>query len=150
MNLTQKETELLKDLKSQEKLCIEKYSKGAAAACDCGLKDLFNYLGETEQSHLNMLNAISAGQVPTTGGGRAKPQITNSGCNCNEQQKKTDGYLCADALALEKHASSLYDTSIFEFSAPELRNVLNSIQKDEQEHGEMLYSYMSQNNIYSI
>ena len=97
-----------------------------------------------------MLNAISAGQVPTTGGGRAKPQITNSGCNCNEQQKKTDGYLCADALALEKHASSLYDTSIFEFSAPELRNVLNSIQKDEQEHGEMLYSYMSQNNLYSI
>lgn len=34
MQLTQKEKELLKDLKGQEKLCVEKYSQHAAAAND--------------------------------------------------------------------------------------------------------------------
>ena len=34
MQLTQKETDLLKDLKSQEKLCVEKYTKYASQALD--------------------------------------------------------------------------------------------------------------------
>jgi len=36
MTLTQKESSLIKDLKSQEKLCIDKYTKGANEACDGG------------------------------------------------------------------------------------------------------------------
>ena len=45
MQLTQKEKELLKDLKGQEKLCVEKYSQHAAAANDEQLSQLLNYLG---------------------------------------------------------------------------------------------------------
>ena len=40
MNLTQKETELLKDLKGQEKLCVDKYTRHSAAASDTQLKDM--------------------------------------------------------------------------------------------------------------
>ncbi len=56
--------------------------------------------------------------------------------------------MCKDALAMEKHVSSLYDVSIFEFSSPVLRDTLNHIQKEEQNHGEQLYEYLSKNNLY--
>ena len=45
--------------------------------------------------------------------------------------------------------AALYDTSIFEFTSPTLRDTLNHIQKEEQNHGEQLYQYMSKNNMYS-
>ena len=51
-------------------------------------------------------------------------------------------------LATEKHASSLYDVSVFEFGDPVARRVLNHIQSEEQQHGEQLYSYMKSNNMY--
>ena len=50
---------------------------------------------------------------------------------------------------MEKHVSGLYDTSIFEFSDPAVRQVLNHIQSEEQGHGESIYSYMHQNGMYS-
>ena len=53
-----------------------------------------------------------------------------------------------DMLATEKHASSLYDVSVFEFGNPVARRVLNHIQSEEQQHGEQLYSYMKSNNMY--
>ena len=64
MQLTQKETELLKDLQDQEKLCVEKYNKHAAAAIDCQLKDLFTKIASVEQGHLNTINQIQSGTVP--------------------------------------------------------------------------------------
>ena len=51
-------------------------------------------------------------------------------------------------LSTEKHASALYDTSVFEFTAPNARKVLNHIQAEEQQHGEQLYSYMNANGMY--
>ena len=36
----------------------------------------------------------------------------------------------------------------FSFYAPTLRDTLNHIQKEEQNHGEQLYEYMSKNNMY--
>ena len=63
--------------------------------------------------------------------------------------KKHDSYLCTDVLTMEKHASHLYDTCIFEFTQESLRNVLNSIQKEEQGHGKAIYDYMSANSMYS-
>ena len=58
MNLTQKETTLLQDLKSQEQLCIEKYNKYAALAHDPELKNLFSTREKNEQKHLDTLNQI--------------------------------------------------------------------------------------------
>ena len=50
---------------------------------------------------------------------------------------------------MEKHASHLYDTCVFEFAQQPLRDVLNHIQTEEQGHGKAIYDYMSTNSMYS-
>ena len=44
----------------------------------------------------------------------------------------------------EKYVSATYDTAIFEFTDPQVRDVLNHIQKEEQQHGEAIFKYISQ------
>lgn len=151
MTLTQKETDLLNDLKSQEKLCIEKYTKYANDACDPALKGLFNSIKSNEEAHLDTITKILGGeevtmQAPPTA---VSQKLDIQPSSCPAQQKQNDGFLCKDALATEKHVSSLYDVSIFEFSSPTLRDTLNHIQKEEQNHGEQLYQYLSKNGLYS-
>ena len=156
MKLTQKETTLLQDLKNEEQLCIEKYSRYSQEASDGQLKNLFTQLGQTERSHLQTLNDISNGETPKTGSakGASQPSASNSFSVSSQnsaslQSSQNDKFLCQDILATEKHASSLYDTCIFEFKDPTIRSALNHIQKEEQEHGEHIYNYMSQNGMYS-
>ncbi len=151
MTLTQKENSLLCDLKSQEQLCIEKYGKYEQDAHDPCLKALFSNIKSTEESHLSTITRILAGEeVKTNTAPTAvsqKLECPMSQCSASEKQK--DAYLCKDALAMEKHVSSVYDTSIFEFNSPVLRDTLGHIQKEEQNHGEQLYMYMNQNNMYN-
>ena len=61
MNLTQKETTLLSDLRSQEQLCIEKYNQYSQIAHDPELKKLFSTLAGNEQKHLDTINQILQG-----------------------------------------------------------------------------------------
>ena len=63
--------------------------------------------------------------------------------------KQQDYYLCSDLLTTEKHASGLYNTCVFEFGQTQLRQVLNHIQTEEQEHGDLIYKYMKANSMYS-
>nr|WP_315021127.1 spore coat protein [uncultured Aminipila sp.] len=157
MILTEKETMLLNDLKSEEKLCIDKYNKYASQACDGQLKNIFSSIGQTEQNHYDTITQMLNGTVPSmTMGSNQKPDFqVNSQQNLTQQQsfgqdqRKNDEYLCTDALGTEKHVSSTYNTCIFEFKDENARNTLNHIQKEEQEHGKKLYDYMSQNGMYS-
>ena len=150
MQLTQKETELLNDLKSMERLCIDKYKKHATAACDQQLKNLFNSFADNEQAHLNVLDQISSGSVPqyAAGGGQMKTFTATYGAT-NDQCKLNDQYLCSDLLSSEKHASNLYDTCVFEFKDENVRKIFNTIQGQEQNHGKMIYDYMATNSMYS-
>lgn len=151
MTLTQKEHGLLCDLKAQEQLCIEKYGKYESEATDPCLKSLFSSIKSTEQGHLSTITRIMSGeevQMP------AAPSAVSQKLECqlstaSAAEKKADAFLCKDALSMEKHVSSLYDTSIFEFTSPTLRDTLSHIQKEEQNHGEQLYEYMAKNNMYS-
>ena len=72
---TQKECSLLKELKGQETLCIQKYGKGAACAVDGQLKGLFSRIAQIEQEHLDTLTQIENGNVPQPpqGGSEALP-----------------------------------------------------------------------------
>ncbi len=152
MTLTQKETSLLSDLKSQEQLCIEKYRKYENAAKDPCLKQLFASIRMTEESHLDTINRIQGGEEVKMPASSSDASSGSNDCplsTANAQEKKEDAYLCADALAMEKHVSSVYDISIFEFSNTTLRDTLNHIQKEEQQHGEKIYAYMSRNSMYS-
>lgn len=150
MTLDQKEKDLLKDLKGQEKLCVDKYAKHASCAKDAQLKNLFTQISQNEQKHLDALTQIENGTVPQfSGTDLQQPTFTATYGATENPDKKNDCYLCSDLLATEKHASSLYDTCIFEFKDENLRQVLNSIQKQEQEHGKQLYDYMSTNSMYA-
>ena len=64
MTLTQKESSLIKDLKGQEKLCIDKYTRHSACAKDPQLKELFTQMAATEKEHLKTLTQIESGNIP--------------------------------------------------------------------------------------
>ncbi len=150
MTLTQKETSLLNDIKTQEQLCIEKYQKYATAAHDPELQTLFGKLKQNEEKHLETVCQILSGTEVTLPAApsavQSKLQCTPS--RCDETQKKEDAFLCRDALSMEKHVASVYNTGVFEFCSPVLRDTLSHIQKEEQNHGEMLYNYLSCNQMY--
>ena len=149
MTLTQKEMSLLKDLKDQEQLCIDKYTKHSGIACDPQLKNLFTQLAQHESAHLNGLCQLETGTVPTSQGESNQAMPTFSAFHTSETpDKKEDCYLCTDVLSGEKEVSKLYDTCIFEFTDENARNYLNSIQKQEQNHGKMIYDYMTANGMY--
>ncbi len=149
MQLTQKEKDLLKDLKTEEDICAKKYAKYSSCAKDPQLKNLFSQISSIETGHLNTLKEIECGNVPTmsAGSGEGTPTFSETYKGGESDDKSADCYLCTDLLNTEKHASGLYDTCIFEFTDENVRNVLNHIQKEEQTHGKMLYDYMSKNNM---
>ncbi|NLL52879.1 MAG: spore coat protein [Peptococcaceae bacterium] len=158
MQLSPKEQNFLNDAKSQEILCIKKYNNYANQAQDPELKQIFQKLAGKEQEHLNSINQILAGQVP------AMNQQNQQ--NQNQQQQQTqrqaswqgqtgfvnqqDADLCHDILSTEKFASQAYDTAIFEFKDANIRQVLNHIQKEEQEHGEEIFNYMQSKGMYKV
>lgn len=151
MTLTQKETGLLKDLKGQEELCVEKYTKYSCDACSTELKNLFSDIANVEKGHLNTINSMLGGTVPTIPQGGLKNENNKwckKVCYCDQQSADIDKFLASDMLSTEKHVSSLYDVSVFEFGDVNARKVLNHIQAEEQQHGEQLYAFLSANGFY--
>ena len=148
MQLSQKEASLLKDMKSEEKLCVDKYHKNAEAAKDPQLKNLFNKLATEEQKHYDLLTEMENGTVPTLSPSTGSESFTAT-YSGDSPDKENDCYLCSDLLTTEKHVSHLYDTGIFEFKDENARTLLNAIQKHEQGHGKAIYDYMSTNGMYS-
>ena len=154
MKLTEKEKLLLKDLKTAEQLCIDKYTEYSNKATDKKLKNIFSSIKSKEEEHLKTVQKIMDGKTQTmNNSSKSKSGSSSSGIKAtqglSEKDKKHNAYLCQDALSTEKYVSATYNTSVFEFAQPKLRNVLNHIQKEEQEHGKAIYDYMSTNNMYS-
>ncbi len=151
MTLSTKETNLLKDMKGQEQLCIDKYEKYASEACSSELTSLFHALADVERKHLTTINDMMQGKVGSTGSSGVSPL---NGVSCgkvsyaSEDCKKKDAFLCSDMLTTEKHVSSLYNTGVFEFVDVQARNMLNHIQTEEQEHGQKIYEFMNANGMY--
>ena len=159
--LTQKEQLLLEDLKQHEKVCIKKYQDYANQVQDPQLKELLNNYAQQEQNHLNSINQMLAGQIPSMGQGQLGQQSQQNQQNQQQQFSQTaaqqsgseanqnDAMLLNDLLMTEKYVSSSYDTAIFEFTNPQMRQALNHIQKEEQQHGEGIYNYMNAQGMYN-
>ena len=64
MILTEKETTILKDLQTQEKVCMEHYNLCASTAKDGCLKDLFTQIAKDEQEHYETLGNVINGGTP--------------------------------------------------------------------------------------
>ncbi len=169
MNLTlsQKERMLLEDQKNHEQICIEKYTNYANQATDPQLKQIFNTNCDAERTHLDSINQLLNGTVPQMNQQQnqgsqqnqnsqqnAGSQNQSSSQNMNNSQtsgaKFTDADMCTDLLMTEKYVSGTYDTAIFEFRDPQVRDVLNHIQKEEQKHGEAIFKYMESKGMYKI
>lgn len=65
MILTEKENTILKDLQTQEKVCMEHYNLCASTAKDGCLKDLFTQIAKDEQDHYQFLGQLMDGQMPS-------------------------------------------------------------------------------------
>ena len=157
---------LLEDQKSHEEICIEKYGKYAQLAADPQLRNIFTNNGKIEQEHLDTLNQLLKGQVPSMGqqGGSQQSGTgmqNNAGGQQAQQQNAqsapqisqasglvSDESLCNDMLTTEKYVSGTYDTAIFEFKDTQVRDILNHIQKEEQKHGEAIFKYMLSKGMY--
>lgn len=155
-NLSQKERLLLEDQKSHEEICIKKYNNYANQAQDQELKQLFTTYAQQEQQHLNTINQILSGQVPNMGQQQGQQQSQQSSTQGNQaggsagMSNENDAALCNDMLMTEKYVSNTYDTAIFEFRDTNIRNALNHIQKEEQQHGEGIFNYMQSHGMYNV
>jgi spore coat protein CotF len=145
MTFTPKEESQLRELAAQEQLCIEKYNKYSADATDGGLKNLFTAISQAESQHFTTLNTILSGTMPTEAGGGSKPAAPTTPAQYDPAGRENDSFLVRDALTAEKYVSSEYDASIFMFTDAAVRDKLNHIQKEEQEHGQQLTAFMTTN-----
>ncbi|HHV99513.1 MAG TPA: spore coat protein [Clostridiaceae bacterium] len=160
-NLSQKETLLLQDQKKHEEMCIKKYNNYASQAKDPQLKQLFTNLAQQEQKHLDTINQIMSGQTPNMNQQQQADQTQQGQQNMANQNMQNqalgqsgltnqcDANLCNDMLMTEKYVSGTYDTAIFEFKDANIRQVLNHIQKEEQQHGENIFNYMQSKGMYN-
>ncbi|MDI9510052.1 MAG: spore coat protein [Clostridiales bacterium] len=165
VTLSTKEQLLLQDQKTHEEQCILKYDNYANLAVDSQLKTIFRNIAQKEREHLQTINQLLNGQVPSMAGQSSQQQTgqqqtgQNTGSMPMSQQasidqspnnpfKASDKDMCIDMLSTEKYVSSTYDTTIFECKSAQVRDVLNHIQKEEQKHGEQIFSYMQSKGMY--
>lgn len=162
ITLTQKERMLLEDQKSHEELCIEKYSKYASQTQDPQLKQIFLANEQSERSHLDTINQMLNGTIPdlnqqqnqSTQQQPAQQQPAQQNMTSQAQagstSSMTDKDMCSDILMSEKYVSGTYNTAIFEFTNTNARDVLNHIQKEEQQHGDSVFQYMNSKGLYTV
>lgn len=161
VQLTQKERSLLQDQLKHEEVCVQKYRKYAGQANDPQLRQLFDQLAAQEEEHHGTINQMLQGHVPLMGGIQANQQVTQQSGPATRMMSggvgnatgsggaNQDAQLCSDMLMTEKYVSGAYDTSVFEFTDHDARQALNHIQGEEQQHGEAIFNYMSQNGMYN-
>lgn len=153
LNFTQKERMLLEDQKKHEQMCVDKYTNYANQAQDPQLKTLFQSLASQEQQHLDSINQLLSGQLPSMGQGQQQQNQQQSAPQTSQMQgamaNQQDATLCNDMLMTEKYISDTYNTAIFEFTDSNVRQILNHIQKEEQQHGEGIFNYMQSNGMYN-
>jgi spore coat protein CotF len=170
VTLSTKERYLLEDEKTHEEQCILKYDNYANLASDAQLKAVFRANGQKEREHLETINQLLAGKVPSMAGQGQSQAASGQSNNQNQtgqagsiqsQQstinnsgtaglKMSDKDMCIDMLSTEKYISGTYDTAIFEFTNAQVRDVLNHIQKEEQKHGEAISAYMQSKGMYTV
>ena len=149
MVLTEKETTVIEDLKTQERSCVEKYKKYSEQAKDPVLRDLFSEIHKDEQKHFDSLDSVLKGAVPTCDCNDSKGRDYNPKATydalVNSEDKKHDCFLANDCIGTEKLVSGEYNSDVFAFGESNVRKLLADIQIEEQNHAEMLWKYKTVN-----
>ena len=113
------------------------------------LRDLFADLEKKEQKHVESLEKVMKGSVPSCNvndrdGKMYEPKATYDSMT-NPEDKKNDNFLATDSIGSEKMVSGTYNTDVFAFGDSDVRKLLADIQVEEQNHAEMLYKYKTVN-----
>ena len=166
--LSEKSQQFLQEAKALEQLCVDKYNQAAQQANCSNLSQLLSQIAQQEQKHLDMVTQLSNGQIPqytphvSAMAGIANQQnqpsqfattpsvMQNAMNSTTGQYNQKDKALLEDLLKDEKFVSGAYDQSIFEQTDGQVRDVLNTIQHQEQEHGKMLFDYMNSHGMYAV
>lgn len=151
MPLTNKEKLLIEDNLNNEYLCIRKYRQYSAMTSDPKIKQIFTDLAAKEEQHANTLKGMLSQNGITSQnifGSYVQPQGDLS--NLTQNIGITDAQMLNDTLTTEKHVSSSYNTAVLEFVDPNIRKQLQHIQKEEQDHAEVLFNEMSSRKWYPI
>ena len=168
LSLSQKAYQALEEAKASEALCANQYHQAAQSANCPQLSQLFENLAQQEENHLNLVTQMTQGKIPQytpyvsasqgianqkqpTSPYAASPNVMqNTMSSQSGHYNQADKALLEDLLKDEKYMSGLYDTAVFEQSDGHARQLLNTIQQQEQEHGKMLYDYMSDHGMYAV
>lgn len=153
LQLSQKERMLLEDEKHQEEICVKKYQNYSNQTQDTELKQLFTKLSGEEQHHLNIINDMLQGKEPNLSHDQMPQPAANMSRNSTyngAMGNQGNDVLCGDLLATEKYVSGTYDTGVFESANPSVRQALQHIQKEEQQHGEQIFNYMNSHGMYNV
>lgn len=117
MILKQNEIDVITELQTQEKNCVEKYRRYKEQAKDEELKNLFGEIEQLEQKHYDTLGQVLNGDVPCcdcndSRGKDYAPTATYSTAGDSED-KQADNFLVTDCIGTEKMVSSEYNTNVF-------------------------------------
>lgn len=98
MQLTEQETNVIKDLQTQEKACVDKYRFYEQSAHDEELKNLFHRIGDEEQEHFDSLGMVLKGDVPNVSAARSgmegyTPSESYAAGNNSEEKNMTNFYV---------------------------------------------------------
>ncbi|MEA4961256.1 spore coat protein [Lutispora sp.] len=151
MALSNKERLLIEDNLNAEYLCIRKYQQYAAMAQDQKLKQVFTDLAAKEQKHADTLKGMLSGSNISDQnifGTYNSPKGDFS--NVSQNLGFTDAQLLNDALSTEKHVSGSYNNAVLESADTNIRKQLQHIQKEEQDHAEILFSEMQSKGWYKM
>lgn len=149
IQLSQQERKVLEDHKKHEEVCIRKYEQYAEQAGDPQLRSMFYQFADQERQHYRSLDHLLQGRQPTVGDQSGRQQRSGppdgpaaENRHDGRQQRDSDALMCRDAMMMEKFISDSYDGGIFGSTNPVVRQTLQHIQREEQEHGEGLLNYL--------
>lgn len=125
---------------------INRYGYCVKNAPDVRLKALVILLQKQDEEHYKMLIQLEQGIIPMIG--RNDRESTLKVPKGKGGGTRVDARFCTDLYEGEKNLSSEIDQAIFKIRDSSMRNVLNYIQKQQQEHGRLLGQYMDEELIY--
>lgn len=162
VNLSNKERFLLEGEKYQQQRAIDKYNNYAIQAEDSSLKSLFSNLAKVEERHLEMINKLLNGSLPSLNSQYIHPyyesniSLYNNYFNVgnitltsvDKSFKDGDKIICFEALTTEELLYSTYSSSFSEFKTTNLKNIFDTILKEKQENLKYLNDYMVTKGMY--
>lgn len=147
-NLYRKSSELyaLRSLMKTMDVHIQRYRFCEKNTPDFRLKALLAMLLKQDEEHYRTLIQLEQGIIPIVGRDDRESRLKVP--DGKGRGNRIDARYCREMYEGEKFLSSEIDQTIFKVRDSSVRNVLNYIQKQQQEHGRLLGQYMDEELMY--